>query len=172
VQVFDPYDLIVAPGGSCVGMIRNHFRELLDRDEPVTQRVHELCEFLINHLHVEDLGASLAGRAALHVPCHMLRELDGDGAVRRILSHVRGLTVVDLPSDTWCCGFGGTFSVKFPELSAAMARRKLRHAEERELDYLISPEASCLMQLNGVIGRDGLRVRPLHVAEVLAGPDA
>jgi L-lactate dehydrogenase complex protein LldE len=150
-------------------MVRNHFRDVLGREEPVTERVHELCEFLTDQLGVDDLGASLPGRAALHVSCHMLRGLDGDGPVRRILANVRGLELVDLECDRWCCGFGGTFSVKYPELSAAMARRKLRYVKQEKLDYLLSPEASCLMQLAGVIRRDGFAVRPLHIAEVLAG---
>jgi L-lactate dehydrogenase complex protein LldE len=169
VRVFNQYDTIVAPGGSCVSMVRNHFRGLLSRDEPVTHRVHELCEFLTDHLHAEDFGASLSGRAALHMPCHMLRGLDGEGPVRRILAQIRGLEIVDLPSDAWCCGFGGTFSVKFPELSAAMARRKLLQAQQEKLDYVLSPEASCLMQLAGVVRREGFKARPLHIAEVLAG---
>lgn len=171
VRVFDQYEIIVAPGGSCVAMIRNHYRELLGRDEPVTRRVHELCEFLVNVLGVDNFGASLTGRAALHTSCHMLRGLDGDGPVRRVLSHVRGLQLVDLPCDEWCCGFGGTFSVKFPELSAAMGRRKLASARQAKVSYLLSPEASCLMQFSGLIRRDRLDIRPLHVAEVLAGPE-
>lgn len=167
VRVFDPYDAVVAPGGSCVAMVRNHYAELLGREEPITKRVHELCEFLTAQPGVDDLGASLPGRAALHVPCHMLRGLDGDGPVRRILSHVRGLEIVNLPSDEWCCGFGGTFSAKYPELSAAMGRRKLTQARQAGLDYVLSPEASCLMQLDGLIRREGLSLRALHVAEVL-----
>ncbi len=169
VRVFDRYELIVAPGGSCVGMVRNHYRDLLGRDEPVTTRVHELCEFLTDHLGVDDLGAALGGRAALHVPCHMLRGLDGAGPVRRLLAKVRGLEIVELASDAWCCGFGGTFGVKFPELSAAMAGRKLADVQQQGLDYLLSPEASCLMQLAGLARRKGVTARPLHVAEVLAG---
>jgi L-lactate dehydrogenase complex protein LldE len=169
VRVFDQYEHIVAPGGSCVAMIRNHYRRLLGRDEPVTQRVHELCAFIADHLGVEDLGAALPGRAALHLPCHMLRGLDGIGPVRRLLSHVRGLEIVELPSDEWCCGFGGTFSVKFPHLSAAMAERKLKDMQQQGVDYILSPESSCLMQLSGVAQRHGFTTRLLHVAEVLAG---
>ena len=169
VKVFDRYERVIAPGGSCVSMIRHHYEHLLGRREPVTTRVFELCEFLTEQLGVDDLGASLPGRAALHVPCHMLRGLDGDGPARRLLGKVRGLEVVDLPSDTWCCGFGGTFAIKFPELSAAMAERKLRDVRHERLDYLLSPDASCLMQLAGVARRQGFAVRPWHVAEVLAG---
>jgi len=169
VRVFDRFETIVAPGGSCVSMVRRHYRDLLGRDEPVTARVHELCEFLTQTLNVDDLGAVLPGRAALHVPCHMLRGLDGSGPVRRLLRSVRGLEVVDLPSDSWCCGFGGVFSVKFPHLSAAMGLRKLREMSRERLDYVLSPDASCLMQLDGLARRHGLGPRRLHVVEVLAG---
>jgi L-lactate dehydrogenase complex protein LldE len=169
VDVFGECETIVAPGGSCVSMVRNHFAHVLGREEPVTHRVHELCEYLTGQLGVDDVGASLPGRAALHVPCHMLRELDGAEPVRRLLSNVRGLEIVELPCDTWCCGFGGTFSVKYPELSAAMAETKLRQMREAGIDYLLSPESSCLMQLTGVLQRACMTMRPLHVAEVLAG---
>jgi L-lactate dehydrogenase complex protein LldE len=169
VTVFDQYETIVAPGGSCVSMVRNHFAQVLGRDEPVTHRVFELCEFLTDHLCVEDLGATLSGRAAVHIPCHMLRELGGGRAVRSLLSRVRGLEIVDLPSDTWCCGFGGMFSVKYPELSAAMALQKIRQVADLGLDYILSPESSCLMQLDGVLRREGFKMRALHVAQVLAG---
>ena len=169
VSIFDQYETIVAPGGSCVSMVRNHFRHVLGRDEPVTRRVFEFCEYLAKHVNAERLNGRLSGRAAMHVPCHMLRELGGGGAVRQLLGNVRGLELVDLPSDTWCCGFGGLFSVKYPELSAAMARRKLRQVAEMGLDYIISPESSCLMQLDGVLRREGFNIRVAHVAEVLAG---
>lgn len=178
VSVFADCETIVAPGGSCVSMVRNHFAHVLGRVEPVVHRVRELCEYLVNELGVTGVGASLPGRAALHMPCHMLRDLDGAGPVRALLSHVRGLEIVDLPCDTWCCGFGGTFSVKYPELSSAMAETKLQHMRETGVDYLISPESSCLMQLAGVlhrlqdqvrVGRTPRMIRPLHVAEVLAG---
>ena len=127
------------------------------------------CANSSEHLGVDDLGASLPGRAALHVPCHMLRELDGDGPVRRLVANIHGLETVELPSGTSCCGFGGTFSIKFPELSAAMAARKLREMRQERLDYLLSPDASCMMQLAGVARRQGFGIKPLHVAEVLAG---
>ncbi|GJQ25295.1 MAG: Fe-S oxidoreductase [Phycisphaerae bacterium] len=178
VSIFSGCETIVAPGGSCVSMVRNHFAHVLGREEPVTLRVRELCEYLVNELGAPDVGASLPGRAALHMPCHMLRDLDGASPVREILSRVRGLEIVDLPCDTWCCGFGGTFSVKYPELSTAMSETKLQQMRDAGVDYLISPESSCLMQLAGVLQRSQdpahprvsqRAIRPLHVAEVLAG---
>ncbi|QDV91311.1 Lactate utilization protein A [Phycisphaerae bacterium RAS2] len=178
VRVFADCETIVAPGGSCVSMVRNHFSHVLGREERVTHCVRELCEYVVNELGVTNVGASLPGRAALHMPCHMLRELDGAGPVRELLSHVRGLEIVDLPCDTWCCGFGGTFSVKYPELSTAMAETKLQQMRDAGVEYLISPESSCLMQLASVLRRveeparqdRALRtIRPFHVAEVLAG---
>ncbi len=178
VRVFADCETIVAPGGSCVSMVRNHFSHVLGREERVAHCVRELCEYVVNELGITDVGASLPGRAALHMPCHMLRELDGAGPVYELLSHVRGLEIVDLPCDTWCCGFGGTFSVKYPELSTAMAETKLQQMRDAGVEYLISPESSCLMQLVSVMQRmenpvrpgGALRaIRPLHVAEVLAG---
>lgn len=169
VSVFDQYETIVAPGGSCVSMVRNHFAQVLGREEGVTRRVREFCEFLCDDSKAVEINAKLNGRAALHIPCHMLRELGGGREVRALLSRVQGLEIVDLPSDTWCCGFGGMFSVKYPDLSAALARQKLRQAADMGLEFIISPESSCLMQLDGVLRREGYKIRPLHVAEILAG---
>lgn len=169
VRVFDKYEVIVAPGGSCVSMVRHHFRDVLGRDEPVTQRVHELCEYLTEQLGEFDLNAQFTHRAALHMPCHMLRELDGDGPVRKIVSRIEGLDIVELPCDEWCCGFGGTFGAKFPELSAAIGKRKLDQMLKAQCEYLLSPEASCLIQLAGLIEREGYLIQPLHIVEVLAG---
>lgn len=169
VSVFRSHESIVAPSGSCVSMVRHHVARLIDDREGVCPRVYELCEFLVQRLHVTETGAALTGRAALHVPCHLMRELRGAEAVRTLMRGVRGLELIDLPSDEWCCGFGGTFSIKFPELSAAMGLRKLRDAAAAGVEYVISPESSCLMQLEGLMRRAGTSARPLHVAEVLAG---
>lgn len=170
LDVFQRCDTIVAPSGSCVAMIRRHFPQLLDDPAGVGRRVHELCEFLVGRLGRTNVGARWRGRAALHLPCHLLRELDAGDAVRALLAAVEGLELVDLPSDTWCCGFGGTFSIRYPELSAAMAETKLRQVADAGIEWVLSPESSCLMQLEGVARRLGLSLRMMHVAEVLAGP--
>lgn len=167
-EVFEPYDVIVCPSGSCTAMVRNHYAELLG--EPVLRdRVFELCEFLVDRVGVTDFGAVLEGRAAVHVGCHARREIDVTYAVEALLETVEGLTLVELPSDTWCCGFGGTFSVKYPEISTAMGERKLAPMLEKDVDYLISTDSSCLMHLGGLLSRKEMQgPKLMHVAQVLA----
>ena len=167
-RLFADYDAVVTPSGSCAAMVRNHYPELVE-DAPVCARTFELCEFLVDRLGVSDLGARLPGRAALHIGCHQRRELGAAAAVTTLIDRVAALTVVPVSSDSWCCGFGGTFAVKFPELSAAMADRKLAPMLDEDVDYLISTDSSCLVHLQGVLSRRGqARPRALHVAEVLA----
>ncbi len=167
--LFADYDAVVSPSGSCTAMVRNHYPELIGAN-PVCERTYELCQFLVDRLGVTELGARLPGRAALHIGCHQRRELGAGAAVTALIEKVADLTVVPIDSDPWCCGFGGTFAVKFPELSTAMAHRKLDPMLAEQVDYLISTDSSCLMHLSGVLSRDRrLRPRPLHIAEVLAG---
>jgi L-lactate dehydrogenase complex protein LldE len=167
-RVFAPFDAVVTPSGSCASMVRTHYPALVG-DHPVCARTFELCEMLVRTLGVTRLGARLEGKAVLHVGCHGLRELGVGGSVRRLLAEVAGLELVHTGTETWCCGFGGTFSVKFPEISVAMGRRKLEPILDSGADYLVSTDSSCLLQLGGLLGRRKLaRPRPLHVAEVLA----
>jgi len=167
-EIFDRFDEIVSPSGSCVAMVRKHYPSLVG-DSRTATRVYELCEYLTGRLGVEELGARLPGRAAVHVGCHARREIGVAGAAVSLLSHVEGLQIVQVESDEWCCGFGGTFSVKFPEISSAMGSRKLAPILEADVDYLISTDSSCLMQLRGMVERRKLtRPRMMHVAEVLA----
>jgi len=168
-RIFEPYEIIVCPSGSCTSMVRHHYPALIGHHAVCTRTV-ELCDFLVHELGVEQVGARLPGRAVLHVGCHGLRQLDSRQSATRLLRQVAGLSLVDVPSASWCCGFGGTFAVKFPEVSTAMAQRKLEPIVAADVDYLLSTDSSCLMQLGGVLSRAQLaRPRPLHVAEVLAG---
>ncbi len=167
-EVFSPYDMIVCPSGSCTAMVRCHYPSLLD-NPAVSKRVVELCEFLIDHVGVTHLTAELKGRAALHIGCHARREIHIAQAVESLLGLVSGLKLVRYPSETWCCGFGGTFSVKYPEISTAMGNRKLEPILVEDVDYLISTDSSCLMHLGGLLARQGKeRPKLLHVAELLA----
>ncbi|MBW2525859.1 MAG: (Fe-S)-binding protein [Deltaproteobacteria bacterium] len=167
-RLFDRFETVVCPSGSCTAMVRVHYRSLLE-DCPVADRVFELCEFLSTTLDVTELGARLPGRAVLHVGCHGLRSLGLLRHARRLLAAVEGLTLVETATDDWCCGFGGTFSVKYPEVSTAMGKRKLEAVLAADVDYLVSTDTSCLMHLRGLLDRDGHeRPRLLHVAQVLA----
>lgn len=174
VEVFEGSDAIVMPSGSCASMVR-HLTELFEaepewhaRAERVAARTHELAGFLVRELGLTDLGARFTGRVAWHDACHGLRELGLREEPRALLRAVRGLELVELEGAESCCGFGGTFSVGFPELSTAILDHKLSRLEAARVDVLASLDASCLMQLGGRLARGGSAVRTLHLAEILA----
>jgi L-lactate dehydrogenase complex protein LldE len=131
-------------------------------------RVWEFSSFLLEVAHVEDVGARFDGVVTYHDSCHALRELRIKEGPRRLLAKVHGLTLREMEAAEECCGFGGTFSVKFPDVSGAMARTKIDSIRRTEADAVVSIDSSCLMQLQGVIRRAGLPIRTLHLAEVLA----
>jgi L-lactate dehydrogenase complex protein LldE len=168
VRVFEPYEAIVGPSGSCVSMVRNRYPWLIG-ERAVCARTFELGEFLVGRLGVADLGAKLSARCVLHVGCHARRELHAAPAAERLVGAVEGLVRVPTESDDWCCGFGGTFAVKFPGISSAMGRRKLAPILAADPDAVVSTDSSCLMHLGGLLSRAGRRrPRLLHLAEVLA----
>jgi L-lactate dehydrogenase complex protein LldE len=174
LRVFTPYDTIVAPSGSCVAMVRTNYPTLF-ADAPEEQavrelgpRVHELSSFLVDELGVTDLGAEFPARVTFHDSCHPLRELGVRDQPRRLLAAVRGLELIEMQPSDLCCGFGGVFSVKYPEISTALADDKLARALETEAEYLVGIEGSCLMHLQGRINRLGDPIQTLHLAELLA----
>jgi L-lactate dehydrogenase complex protein LldE len=178
VDVFDAgADVVVAPSGSCTAMVRTYFRELFrepgdavwrDRLERVRGRVRELSEFLVRDLGLEDVGARFEGRVTYHDACHLLRELGLEEEPRRLIRAVRGVDFVEMAGADACCGFGGTFSVTYPEISSAMARDKVARIEATGAEYVIAADASCLMQIGGALGRAGSPVKTMHLAELLA----
>lgn len=170
----DGDDPIVCPSGSCTAMI-HHYPDLFpddagwrERARALAARTHELSSFLVHQMGVEDVGATFQGRVTWHDACHTLRELNIKSEPRRLLSQVRGVDFVELPNAEACCGFGGTFSVKFPEISAAIVDHKVDALEQSGVDAVVSADASCLMQIGGRLSRRGSRVRVMHLAEVLA----
>jgi L-lactate dehydrogenase complex protein LldE len=181
VRVFDRFDVIVAPSSSCVGMVREIYPELaresgddaLERDvRAIAPRVFELSELLVNYLAVTDVGGSFSGRVTYHPTCHSLRVTRvGDGPVR-LLEAVDGLELVELPDARECCGFGGTFAVKNHETSSAMVVDKCRAIVSTGADVCTAIDGSCLLQIGGRLAREGVRVRTLHLAEILAGTGA
>jgi L-lactate dehydrogenase complex protein LldE len=165
VRDFAPYDVIVTPSASCAGMVRHMYPEHLGIDAP---KVHEFTELLVDVLGVTDVGARLKGRAAYHPTCHSLRTLRLGDRPATLLRAVRDLTLVELPDAEQCCGFGGTFAVKNADVSAAMAADKAVAVESVDVDYLVTVDASCLMQIGTTLQRRCTPVRTLHLAEVLA----
>jgi L-lactate dehydrogenase complex protein LldE len=175
LDLFDDADYVVAPSGSCTSMIRVFYPELFAGDpkqmakvEHLRSRFFEFSEFLVKVLKVEDVGARFPHRVAYHDSCHLLRELGIEAEPRKLLRAVRDVELVELQDNQVCCGFGGTFSVKFPEVSVAMGEDKTRAAAATGAEYLVANDSGCLMHLAGLIHRQGLPLKTLHLAELLA----
>ncbi len=176
MDVFEDWDHVVCPSGSCTTMVGHYYPFIFDenpeeraRAEALAPKVREFSDFLVNVLGVEDLGARLEGRAVFHTGCHQRRELGVLDEPRKLLANVGGLDVLDWRNEELCCGFGGTFSVKMPDVSVAMADEKLKALGESGADTLVSCDSSCLMHLKGRLDRTGHDVRVLHLAQVLDG---
>jgi L-lactate dehydrogenase complex protein LldE len=175
LKVFRDAEYVVVPSGSCTSMIAHHFRELFHKDpeslravETLTPRVWEFSQFLLEVAHVDDVGARLDDVVTYHDSCHALREFGIQDGPRRLLAHVRGLELREMDAAAECCGFGGTFSVKFPEVSGGMARTKIDSILRTGAKTVVSVDSSCLMQIQGALSRAALPVRTMHLAEVLA----
>ena len=175
LDTFEKAECIVAPSGSCTAMVSHHYAELFDKEPETLARVHaierriwEFSTFLTDVAKVEDVGARLKGIATFHDGCHGLRELGIRAGPRRLLSHVRGLELREMEPAEECCGFGGTFSEKFAELSGAMAQSKIDSIARTGADTVVSLDPSCLMQIQGALSRTGSAIRTMHLAEVLA----
>lgn len=171
---FSGSDYIVAPSASCTGFVRNYYSKLFDNSsvhnevKDLQKRLFEFSEFMTDVLKVEDVGATLHGKATYHDSCAGLRECKIKEAPRKLLSKVKGLELVEMNDVETCCGFGGTFAVKFDAISVAMADQKITNALETGAQYIISTDLSCLMHLDGVIKKKGINLRTLHIADVLA----
>ena len=175
LDTFEKSERIVVPSGSCTAMIVHHFAEMFQKEPETLARVHalekrvwEFATFLTQVAGVEDVGARFNGVVTFHDGCHALRELGVKAAPRRLLAQVRGLELREMSPAEECCGFGGTFSVKFPELSGAMAVTKIDAITRTGASTVVSLDPSCLMQIQGVLSRAGSNIRTLHLAEVLA----
>ncbi len=175
LDVFRNCDYIVCPSGSCTAMTTHHYAELFHKDPArleeirrVAAKIWEFSRFLTEVMGAGDLGARYEHTVTYHDSCHALRELAIKTPPRRLLSHVRGLKLAEHDAAEECCGFGGTFSVKFPGVSGGMARTKIDSILRSGADTVVSIDASCLMQIQGTLSRAGLPVRTMHLAEVLA----
>jgi L-lactate dehydrogenase complex protein LldE len=179
VEVFAPYEHVVCPSGSCTSMVRNHYPELLPDDPGVAAlrtKTRELCEFLHDVLQVRPKGR-FQGKVGLHQSCHGLRELRlGSGSerlvapfskIRALLEGIDGLQLAELSRNDECCGFGGTFALTEEAVSCAMGRDRIADHERAGAEVITGADSSCLMHLEGLLRRDGKRMRVMHVAELL-----
>ena len=177
VEVFSPYDAVVAPSGSCVGMVRELYPmaanlaqnpRLAEKVEELAPKVFELSEFLVKKLGVTDVGAYYPHRVTYHPTCHSLRMLKVGDAPLQLLRNVRGMDLVKLPEAKECCGFGGTFAVKNADTSAAMLGDKIRCVLGTEAEVCAAGDNSCLMHIGGGLRRLRAGVDTVHLAQILA----
>ena len=171
---FDTADYVVAPSASCVGFVRNYYAGLFDNSSQHNQvknlstRIFEFTEFLTSILKIEKFGAELNVKATYHDSCAALRECKIKEGPRKLLQQVKGLEMVEMNDTETCCGFGGTFAVKFDTISAAMADQKIRNALATGASHIISTDLSCLMHLQGIITKNVIPLTTMHIADVLA----
>jgi len=167
-SVFTEFDAVVAPSGSCAGMVRDVHPRLVTTEPP---RTHELSEFLTDVLKVTDVGAYFPHRVTYHPTCHSLRTLGVGDRPLRLLRAVRGLDLVELPAAESCCGFGGTFALKNADTSTAMLGDKMNAVAQTRAEVLTAGDNSCLMHIGGGLSRLRAGIRPVHLAEILASTE-
>ena len=174
VQDFDGADYIVSPSASCAGFIRNNYGKLFENNafqspaKKVSSQIFELSEFLVKILGITDLGASFNGKATFHDSCAGLRECNIKAEPRALLQQVEGLELVEMNDTETCCGFGGSFAVKYDTISVAMADQKIDNAIATDAEYIISTDMSCLMHIDGRINHNGQQIKVIHLADILA----
>jgi len=174
INDFSNAEYIVAPSASCVGFIRNYYSTVFQTSSNTIEaisfkdRIFEFSEFLVNVLKVEDIGASFEASVTYHDSCAALRECKIKEEPRKLLSNVKGLTLTEMNDVETCCGFGGTFAVKFEPISIAMADQKITNASETNAEYIVSTDISCLMHIEGRMKNVHSKLKVLHIAEVLA----
>jgi L-lactate dehydrogenase complex protein LldE len=180
VQTFGGYDAVVAPSGSCAGMVREYHSRVAEvAADPglaravaeVSPRVYEFSELLTDVLGVTDVGAYFPHRVTYHPTCHSLRMLKVGDRPLRLLRAVRGIDLIELPAAAECCGFGGTFALKNADVSVAMVGDKVRHVRDTGAEVLCAGDNSCLMHIGGALSRLRAGVRTLHLAEILAATE-
>ena len=180
VEAFADYDAVVTPSGSCAGSVRHQHGLVAHRaGDPALEaavatmspKAYELSEFLVDVVGVTDVGAYFPHRTTYHPTCHSLRMLGVGDRPRRLLESVRGITLVDLPMASECCGFGGTFALKNADTSVAMGADKAQHVRETGAEVLVAGDNSCLLHIGGLLSRQRAGVRTLHLAEVLASTE-
>ncbi|MEO8961294.1 MAG: (Fe-S)-binding protein [Ginsengibacter sp.] len=174
IKDFDTTDYIVAPSASCVGFVRNYYLQLFENSsqhnliKALSAKIFEFSEFLTTILKIENFGAILNAKATYHDSCAALRECKIKEGPRSLLAKVKGLDLIEMADTETCCGFGGTFAVKFDSISYAMADQKINHALNTGASHIISTDLSCLMHLQGIITKKAIPLSTMHIADVLA----
>jgi L-lactate dehydrogenase complex protein LldE len=172
---FEKADLIVSPSASCTGYIKNYFHRLfaddpvrLEQFQQIRPGIYELTDFLVNVLKITSFGAEFNYQVAYHDACSALREYGIREEPRILLRNVKGLELTEMKDTETCCGFGGTFSIKFTAISTAMTQQKIENALATGAEYIVSTESSCLMNLESYIRKNNIPIKTIHIADILA----
>ena len=174
IKEFQNERYIVVPSASCVGMVKNYYAEMFHNSvlhnefKQVQRNIFEFSDFLVNKMNVTNVGAVMVGTATYHDSCSALRECKIKDEPRKLLQNVKGLELIEMEDTDVCCGFGGMFAVKFEPVAIGMADHKIRKAVATGAEYIISTDASCLMHLDGYIDKQEMRIKTMHIADVLA----
>jgi L-lactate dehydrogenase complex protein LldE len=178
ISVFSEAGTIVCPSGSCVNMVRNHYPDLFRDDikmfeaaKDIGGRTFELTEYLVDILKVEDLGARYDGKITYHDSCHLMRGIGVMEQPRKLIKKIRGAEFIEMYDSDRCCGFGGAFSVKYPEISTAILEDKVKNIIDSKAEIVTGCDMGCLMNIQGLLSRKKLPVRALHIAQLLASQD-
>ena len=176
VEIFKDADYIVCPSGSCTMMVRLHYPELFHNDQKwlkrichVSSKTFELTEFLVDVMEVEDLGACFNGKITYHDSCHPLRGLEIREQPRKLINKVKGVELIEMKDSDRCCGFGGAFSVKYPEISTSILKDKVTNIVNSGADVVVGCDIGCLMNIQGMLCRMGSPIKTMHIAQLLAG---
>jgi len=174
IRIFESAECIVCPSGSCVSMVRNHYGDLFKNDRRwvvrarrVAERTFEFSEYLVDVLGFTDVGAAFAGRVTYHESCHLMRGIGVSRQPRTLIAHVKGIDFVEMHDADFCCGFGGAFSVKYPDISTAMLSEKVRNIEHSGAEVVVGCDMGCLMNIQGMLNRKKAGVKTMHIAELL-----
>jgi L-lactate dehydrogenase complex protein LldE len=174
IKDFSGAEYIVAPSASCVGFVRNYYTKLFDNSsvhnevKDMRNRIFEFSEFMVKVVQMDAVGGKLNGKATFHDSCAGLRECKIKEEPRQLLSNIEGLELIEMEGTDTCCGFGGSFSVKFEAISNGMADQKVENALATGSEYMISTDLSCLMHLDGYIKKQGYNLKTMHIADVMA----
>ena len=174
IEVFEDSDIIVCPSGSCVNMVRHHYAELfandpqwLQRAQGLADRIYEFSEYLVDVLGVDELGARFEGRLTYHDSCHLLRGIGVREQPRKLLHRVAGADFIEMRDSDYCCGFGGSFAVKYSDISNAMVADKVKNIMDTGADVVVGCDMGCLMNIQGKLSRIGSSIRVMHIAQIL-----
>ncbi len=175
IEIFENAEVIVCPSGSCVDMVKHQYPGLFEQGSSwqkralgISGKIFEFTEYLVDVLKIEDVGANFYGRVTYHDSCHLLRNLGVKDQPRKLIANVRGTRLIEMEHADKCCGFGGTFAVKFPDISTAILEEKIDHIIEAGVDAVVGCDISCLMNIQGMLSRKNSPIKILHIAQLLA----